>query len=168
MFVNVLLLLLISSLMAQAGNGADSCPEPFVLIGEGCYFHNPSVTRTFVEARLYCQTLLPGEIADLAVLDVYCDDFKHLASYASGVQARWRPWIGATDENHPGYLMWVDGRPVDLTEAYWDPDQPEYNDDRTCAYMALNTETVNKFRLFTTDCDVHTDTLCQLGVHART
>ncbi|XP_045594451.1 uncharacterized protein [Procambarus clarkii] len=73
--------MVIISLLTQGDAGTASCPTPFVKIGEGCYYYNMMFT-TWSEARTTCQSLLPGEDADLAVLDSTCDDFRHIASYA--------------------------------------------------------------------------------------
>ncbi|XP_045594448.2 C-type lectin domain family 4 member E [Procambarus clarkii] len=164
MFVLALLVIGLLTQGETGAAGAASCPEPFVTIGEGCYFFSYSFV-TWQEARTTCQSLLPGEDADLAVLDSTCDDFRHIASYA--ITNELTPfWVGASDDLIEGYWTWVDGRPVDMTASYWNTEEPLDGNSYNCAYLAFHSEKTFRLRLNADYCFDIWPCLCQLGVHS--
>nr|XP_045594460.1 uncharacterized protein LOC123755752 isoform X2 [Procambarus clarkii] len=80
MFVSALL---VSSLLTLVVPGGASCPTPFFMIREGCYYYMAPSDFRWEDARTFCRSLLPEENSDLAVMDYYCDDFMHIANYAA-------------------------------------------------------------------------------------
>nr|XP_045594454.1 C-type lectin domain family 4 member E-like isoform X2 [Procambarus clarkii] len=157
---------LVISLLTQmdAGEGADACPAPFFMIGEGCYYYSETF-MTWQEARATCKNLLPEEDADLVVMDTYCDDFLKIESYA--ISNGLKPfWVGAAKVNLQDYWAWVDGRPVDLTSHYWKAGYPTIANDENCVFMAYGLEFVTRMRLYTNDCHYAFPFMCQLGVQA--
>nr|ADK27312.1 C-type lectin [Procambarus clarkii] len=161
MFVPVLLVI---NLLTQVEAGKSSCPEPFVRIGEGCYYLSQTA-MTWSEARGYCQDLLPGEDADLAVFETYCNDYSHIASYALNTETPYL-WVGGTDEGHEGFWNWVVGRPVNLLATYWREHEPESNTSYNCIAFESIYESINRMRLTSYSCSISELFLCQLGIHA--
>nr|XP_045594464.1 perlucin-like isoform X2 [Procambarus clarkii] len=159
MFIPVLLVI---SLLTQVDAG--TCPTLFVPVGEGCY-HFSEVTKTWAEARDYCQTLLPDQDADLAVLDNYCDDYMHLITYITSNGLINSYWLGATDQSHENYYIWVDGRVMNLLAPYWAPAEPQSSTVYDCIVLHDVMEVTTRLRLMDYNCNNEYLFICQLGVH---
>lgn len=101
------------------------CPEPFLHIGGQCYYFS-NVNATWKEARQACLGMREDLGADLAVLDLTCEDYNAVFNYLTTTDIKYW-WLGGTDENHEDYWIWVDGRPIDMQKGYWQGEEPDRN-----------------------------------------
>lgn len=161
MFVSALL---VSSFLTLVVPGTATCPSPFFAIGEGCYFYTDA-GMIWEDARAFCRSLKPEENSDLAVMDYYCDDFMHIASYAISNDLEIF-WVGVTDKDDRNYWTWVDGRPADKAAHYWYQESPATSDEGNYAVAVVFEEVTKRMRLLNIGNAFLWPPLCQLGVQA--
>ncbi|XP_064120623.1 C-type lectin domain family 17, member A-like isoform X1 [Macrobrachium nipponense] len=147
-----------------------ACDYPFIPVGSLCYYFS-SEGASWHDARLACQSMayeytnLP---VDLAVFDYFPDDFSPVFHYVTLLgNETW--WIGGTDEGHENYWVWVDGRPIDMLQSYWRPDEPDALEDQNALIIWYEgSEKVPRRRIGDWVGERRHFYICQLGVKAVT
>ncbi|XP_069939805.1 regenerating islet-derived protein 4-like isoform X2 [Cherax quadricarinatus] len=103
---------------------AVECIEPFVRLGDHCYYFYESGVKTWEEAREYCLSM--GTWTDLAVVND-CHQltlvWDHILMYYNSS----RYWIGGADLGQEGSWYFVDGSTVPVGTPFWYPDNPSGN-----------------------------------------
>lgn len=101
---------------------------------------------------------------DLAVLDLFPGDYSLLFHHATLLgNDSW--WIGGTEEGHPGYWLWIDGRPVDQVKTYWRPDEPDLVDDQNVLMITYQAnEKYPRRRIGDWIAERNHKYICQLGI----
>ncbi|XP_039265334.2 uncharacterized protein LOC120340987 [Styela clava] len=89
------------------------------------------------EAKAKC-VFLEGKLAHIGVRDTNMHNFI----FTNVVEPRGRSaWIGLTDNRREGSWVWLDGHPLQDSEAYWAVGQPNnivrYNKDQDCAEIDI-------------------------------
>nr|XP_045588273.1 C-type lectin mannose-binding isoform-like isoform X2 [Procambarus clarkii] len=119
---------------------AESCPDPFVLLGGQCYYFHTSTTLSWQDAREYCWSM--DTAADLAVVDD-CHQFAiiwdHILIYYTG---KWF-WVGGTDLGQEGEWYFINGNPVPMGLPFWLPGSP--NDEGNCLDISVNSGYFNDY-----------------------
>ncbi|XP_069156128.1 hepatic lectin-like isoform X2 [Procambarus clarkii] len=151
--------LLVIGLLTQVEVGTASCTDPFIQLGEGCYYFIEGI-ETWSSARAICQIL--GDDVDLAVFDTLPDDYTHIASHILSKGLNFL-WVGGTDQNHQDYWTWVDGTPMRLEASYWDPASPR-STSYDCVQLYRVSEVTDRMRLVNISCSATYYFVCQQGV----
>ncbi|XP_071534100.1 C-type lectin domain family 17, member A-like [Panulirus ornatus] len=156
------LFLLLSALAAAQG----SCPNGFVAVGNQCYLFSVEIgdKSSWDLARDACHLW----DADLAVLDMDCNDNHHLITYI--INKGWTSqlmWVGASDKAQEGMWMWIDGRPLDMTSNLWRAGEPTLGSSYDCAHLGYYNYDYPRIHLYDNSCSKDLYYICHYGAHAR-
>ncbi|XP_039608035.1 C-type lectin domain family 4 member E-like [Polypterus senegalus] len=114
--------------MSQAENTCSLCPEGWVSFQSKCYFFSTDLLdwqSSQEKCMSMCGHLVIVESAEEQnFLENKTKDFND-GGY----------WIGLTDQKNENTFVWVNNRPLDSNNRFWDKEEPSGKRDENCVQI---------------------------------